>query len=142
MKSIDTYSRWKILKNPNAILTTEFRDKNGKLIRTDDTIEYVRKKKTGYGKNTVPAGTVIRARVKEIIVRIKRYRSDVWVLRAINVVSTRGGQAYRIYDTSLVTNTTPPPIKKSSIAEIVQVTESKDAPKRNDDVFSIGLTTI
>lgn len=151
MRPSDQYTRWKLVHNLNEIYTTDFRDKEGNQIRVGDIIEYKRKKETGWYYQPVPAGTMIKAKVNEIIVRVKKDYLGTWVLRAINVTA-RGlgnipgvsGQAYRIYNTGNVTNTTPPVSVTSddnSIDELVHTTECKGSPKSNDDVFSIGLTT-
>jgi hypothetical protein len=137
--------------NLNEIYNTDFRDKEGHQIRIGDIVEYRRKKKTSWYRQPVPAGTLIKAQVNEIIVRVKKDDLGTWVLRAINVTTVGLGnmpgvseQSYRIYNISHVTNTTPP-IKATSddnsIDELVQITESFGSAKSNDDVFSIGLTT-
>lgn len=150
MISSDQYTRWKLVSNLDEIYSTDFRDKDGNQIRVGDIIEYKRKKRTGKYRRPVLAGTVIKAHVIEMIVRIKKDFLGTWVLRAINVTALEIDnvdgileQTYRIYNTSNVTNTTPPirmTTNDSAIDEIVQTTECKGSPKSNDDVFSIGLS--
>lgn len=149
MKVNDIYTRWKLIDDTNTIYTTEFLDKNGKQIRVGDIIEYKRKKKTGWSRFVVPAGAVVKAQVNEIIVKVKKDYSGTWVLRAI-CVTARGlnnmpglsGQSYRIYNTNTVTNITPPIESKDDLDLLVETNENYFDSKSNDDVFSIGLSTI
>jgi hypothetical protein len=114
MKPKDSNHRWQLVEDTDTYYTTIFQDANGKQIKVDDVIEYTRKKNTGRSRNLIPAGTVIRARVIGIVVRVRKKYKTIEVIRAITV-SPRGcngilnisGTAYRIYDTSKVTIVNP-----------------------------------
>jgi len=144
MRPTDRYTRWKLVHNLDEIYTTDLRDREGNQIRVGDVIEYVRKKATGYYRSRIPAGTVIRARVDEIIVRIRKDYFGTWVIRAINVTpiepSYRGCQ-YRIYNTNGVLNTTPPAVETTDrvLESIVYPPESDYNSKSNDAAFLNGI---
>lgn len=136
MKLYRPSRRWKKIDNPYQVFSTEFRDKNGHLISVGDIIEYQRKKKSGWSKACIPAGTFIKAQVDEIIVKVKKDYQGFWILRAISVTA-RGlnnmpgisGEPYRIYDTSYVTNTSFP-----SVSDEIDFLVDMD-----NEEFSVGL---
>lgn len=139
-------SRWKRLSSSDEIHATDFYDKNGNFIRVGDIIEYKRTKKTGRGVYRVPAGTTIKARVNEIVIRIKKdYSGGVWLsksieVNAMNLNNTIGisGFPYLMYNTHNVINTTPPekPIAKE-LGEVEEIVFQKT--EQNDDAFNIGI---
>lgn len=112
MKANANRSKWKELSDYNQILTTEFRDCNGTLIRVGDIIEYKRKKNEN---RLIWNDEIVCAEVKEIIVKIQHVRKGrksvlmglqaiCVVQKSINGASKASHQVYRLYNTSHVVN--------------------------------------
>jgi hypothetical protein len=138
-------SRWKLLRSSDEIHATDFYDKDGNLIRVGDIIEYKRTKKTGRGSYRIPAGTTIKARVNEIVLRVKKDYSGVWLSKSLNVIAMNlnntigfSGSQYRLYNTHNVINTTPSErVIAEELGEVEDIIFQKT--EHNDDAFNIGI---
>lgn len=165
MRMSDRYDRWKYMPYPGFVIDTSFWDRAGNLIRIGDTLEYTRKKKTGWGKWRIPAGTVVQVSVEEISVRVKKdHLGNFKYLRAVNVrlispvtenqsayAAYVDNQVYRLYDTSYTLNLTTKvsevtkPVTKYIEPDeeleglVIADTRRSNGERCNDDIFSFGI---